>query len=653
MRGLTLFLVITGVTAHLTAAPTPVRTAAASPSLAQARTVPRHSARAFFETTSYGMAAAGGHAFSHDGTALLVSSDQTGVFNVYRVPVAGGRLEPLTASTTSAMFAESFFPGDDRVLVSGDQGGNELTHVYVRERDGALRDLAPGDKVKASFLRWSPDGRTFYLLSNARDAKSFDVVAVDATSYQSRIHYRNDGFEVGALSRDGRHVALVKPRTSADSDVYLAAVATGAPPRLVTEHRGNVEHRVYDFTHDGAALIYGTDEHGEFRQAWTYDLQTGRKASLVAAEWDVMLVQDSPQGRYRVSALNVDASTDVRIEATGGRRLTLQGVPAGDLGAVRFDARESLVAFRVASDTSPADIFVASLADGKARRLTTALNPAIDERDLVEATVARFKSRDGVEIPGILYQPRQAGPAQKVPAVVLVHGGPGGQSWRGYSAMVQHLVNNGYGVYAINNRGSSGYGKTFYHLDDKKHGDVDLKDVVESRAFLASLPWVDGSRVAVMGGSYGGYMVAAALAFAPDAFDAGIDIFGVTNWTRTLQSIPAWWAAARESLYDEMGDPATDAERHRAISPLFHAKNIRKPLLVVQGANDPRVLKVESDELVAAVKANGVAVEYLVFPDEGHGFLKRENRIAASDAYLKFLDTHLKAGRATTSSVSR
>ncbi|CAN5210856.1 hypothetical protein BH24PSE1_BH24PSE1_10330 [soil metagenome] len=226
--------------------------------------------------------------------------------------------------------------------------------------------------------------------------------------------------------------------------------------------------------------------------------------------------------------------------------------------------------------------------------------------------------------------------------MVFVHGGPGGQSRRGYSPMIQHLVNNGYAVYAINNRGSSGYGKTFFHLDDRKHGDVDLKDVVASKAFLGSMDWVDGDRIGIMGGSYGGYMVAAALAFEPQVFDVGVNIFGVTNWVRTLESIPPYWAAFRESLYDEMGDPKTDAERHRRISPLFHAKNIVKPMLVVQGANDPRVLQIESDEIVAAVKANGVPVEYLVFPDEGHGFLRKQNRISASEAYLKFLDTHLK-----------
>ena len=179
-------------------------------------------------------------------------------------------------------------------------------------------------------------------------------------------------------------------------------------------------------------------------------------------------------------------------------------------------------------------------------------------------------------------------------------------------------------------------------MDDKRHGEEDLQDVVWGRKYLESLDWVDGDKVGIIGGSYGGYMVAAALAFEPEAFDVGIDIFGVTNWVRTLKSIPPWWESFKEALYDEMGDPATDEERHHRISPLFHASNIVKPLLVVQGANDPRVLQAESDELVAAVQKNEVPVEYIVFPDEGHGFRKRENRITASEAYVKFLNRYLK-----------
>ena len=153
---------------------------------------------------------------------------------------------------------------------------------------------------------------------------------------------------------------------------------------------------------------------------------------------------------------------------------------------------------------------------------------------------------------------------------------------------------------------------------------------------------VDPDKIGIIGGSYGGFMVAAALAFEPDVFDAGINIFGVTNWLRTLQSIPPWWGSFRDALYDEMGDPAEDEERLRRISPLFHADQITKPLLVIQGANDPRVLQVESDELVEAARANGATVEYVLFPDEGHGFQKRENRITASEAYVDFLNTYLK-----------
>ncbi|HUR79296.1 MAG TPA: S9 family peptidase, partial [Thermoanaerobaculia bacterium] len=207
------------------------------------------------------------------------------------------------------------------------------------------------------------------------------------------------------------------------------------------------------------------------------------------------------------------------------------------------------------------------------------------------------------------------------------------------------LANHGYVVLDINNRGSSGYGKTFYVADDRKHGREPLWDCVEAKKYLSSLPYVDGSRVAIMGGSYGGYMVAAALAFQPDVFDAGVDIFGVTNWVRTLQSIPPWWESGRKSLYDEIGNPETELEMLKAASPVFHADKIRKPLIVIQGKNDPRVIKAESDDLVAAVRKNGVPVEYVVFDDEGHGFTKKKNQITAYGAILKFLDANLAAAK--------
>jgi dipeptidyl aminopeptidase/acylaminoacyl peptidase len=225
--------------------------------------------------------------------------------------------------------------------------------------------------------------------------------------------------------------------------------------------------------------------------------------------------------------------------------------------------------------------------------------------------------------------------------LVFVHGGPGGQTRQGYSSLIQYLVNHGYAVLGINNRGSSGYGKTFYVADDQKHGREPLWDCVEGKKYLASLPYIDSNRIGIIGGSYGGYMVLAALAFQPEVFAAGVDIFGVSNWLRTLESMPVYWEPFRVALYKEMGDPVKDKELLRAISPLFHAEKIRKPLMVLQGANDPRVIKAESDDIVTAVKKNGVPVEYVVFPDEGHGFAKKKNQIEGYSAVLKFLDQHM------------
>jgi dipeptidyl aminopeptidase/acylaminoacyl peptidase len=623
-----------------TAAPPPVQVAEEA-----ADTVTRYSAEAFFATTSVGLPGSASHAFSPDGRHVLMSSDASGVFNVYAQPVDGSDPVQLTNSTTNATFAVSYFPNDERVLFTFDEGGNELNHVLVRETSGETRDLTPGDSLKAAFLGWSDDGEHFYLLSTERDQANFDVYRFSASDYSRELVFENDGFQPSAISGDGRWLALGKPRTSADSNIYLVDLQSAdKTPRLITPHDGNVSYGIEGFTASDEGLIFTTNEFGEFAQARVHDISSGEKTPLVQAEWDVSYVNVSPTGRYLVAGVNADARTVVTMtDMTTGQVVTLPDLPEGDLGSVRFTPDEARIALSVNSDVSPSNIFTVDLEGGAVSRLTDTLNPAIDPDDLVASEVVRYESFDGLEIPSILYKPKGASAENPVPALVWVHGGPGGQTRQGYSAVRQHLVNHGYAILGANNRGSSGYGKTFFHLDDKRHGEEDLQDIVYGRKYLETLDWVNKDAIGVIGGSYGGYMVAAALAFEPEVFDVGINIFGVTNWVRTLESIPPWWESFKESLYDEMGDPATDAERHRAISPLFHAENIVRPMLVVQGANDPRVLQVESDELVAAVRENEVPVEYVLFPDEGHGFRRRENRITASEAYVTFLDQYLKA----------
>lgn len=614
---------------------------AAQPSNRNApRTVPTHDAKTFFDTTAYS-----GASFTPDESKILLTTDMSGVFNAVTIPIAGGKPEPKTASTTSAVFAVSAFPNDERILYSSDQGGNELNHVYVLEKDGTARDLTPGDKLKAMFMGWTKDRKSFFVGTNERDPKYFDVYRYATDGYARELVFKNEaGYQPGDVSGDGRFIALSMVKDNSDGDVYLFDTTKPAEkPKHVTPHEGKATHSPVTFTPDDSKLYYSTDAHGDFSQVWSYDLASGRHAPVVQADWDVMYVAFSESGRYRVTGVNQDARTVITVlDTKSGKEVKFPELPGGDITGVTISRSETKMAIYVNGDTSPSNLFVLDLASGKHTQLTNALNPKISSNDLVQGEVVRYKSFDGIDVPAILYRPWAAAPGNKVPALVWVHGGPGGQSRHGYGADIQHLVNHGYAILAVNNRGSSGYGKKFFHLDDKNHGEGDLQDCIHGRKYLSSLDWVDGSKIGIIGGSYGGYMVAAALALTPDAFDVGVNIFGVTNWLRTLQSIPPWWASFRDSLYAEMGDPATDEARLRKISPLFHAHNIKKPLMVVQGANDPRVLKVESDEIVAAAKKNGVPVEYIVFPDEGHGFLKKENRVKSATGILAFLDTHLK-----------
>jgi dipeptidyl aminopeptidase/acylaminoacyl peptidase len=592
-----------------------------------------------------------GASWSPDRRRILVSSNQTGIWNAYAVPVTGGTPQPLTASTTNSIFSNSYFPRDERILYASDQGGNELTHLYVRNPDGSTKDLTPGEKLKAQFLGWSGDGRTFFVSSNERDQRYFDVYGVATDGYARTLLFRNDsGYSIGAISRDGRYLAVGKARTTSDADIHLVDRRSGTT-RNITAHTGKVNNASADFSPDGRTLLFVSDAGREFASLRSYDIASGRTTPVFEQAWDVLGAEYSRGGRYLVVYVNDDSRSAARVlDARSFAPVALNGMPEGLVRGLSISPDDSAFAFYATDGSVPDELYVSSFA-GAPTRLTNALDARIQRRDLVVPTIARFKSYDGVTIPGVLYRPHQASSSAKAPAVVLVHGGPGGQAQVGYFALTQALVNHGYVVFDINNRGSSGYGKTFFALDDRRHGEADLGDVVASKRMLVETGYVDSARIGIIGGSYGGYMTLAALTLQPDAFKTGVDLFGISNWVRTLTNIPPWWASFREALFAEMGDPGTDSVRLHRISPLFHAGRIKAPLMVLQGANDPRVLKVESDEIVAAARKNGVPVEYMVFPDEGHGFVKKENEIAGYSRVITFLDTYLKRSTAATSAV--
>jgi dipeptidyl aminopeptidase/acylaminoacyl peptidase len=592
----------------------------------------------------------GGASFSHDAKRVLFSSNRTGIFNAYVRPVTRGEATAITKSTTDTVFAVSFFPADDRILITRDQGGNELNHLYVIGPDGVEKDLTPGEKLKAMFAGWTPDGKAFYVQTNERDPKFFDVYRYDAATYARTMFHQNDsGYSPAGVSPDGKWVPLTKTNTTSDSDIYLWNADTKALKHL-TAHNGRASYEPADFDPETKYLYYLTNDGAEFMQLKRYELATGKHEDVERADWDILFSEFSLKGKYRVTGYNEDARVTIKVVDTAtGKPIPMPDLPEGQVVGASISRDESMMAYYLNDDRAPNNLYVQKLGTTEATRLTNTLSKEIDPADLVESEVVRFKSFDGLEIPNILYKPYQATPTARAPALVWVHGGPGGQTSRSYNAVLQYLANHGYVVLGINNRGSSGYGKTFFMADDQKHGKEPLQDCLEAKTYLASQPYVDPGRIGIIGGSYGGYMVLAALAYHPDAFDVGVDIFGVSNWLRTLESMPVWWAAFRDALFQEIGDPAKQRDMLKEISPVFHASKIRKPLIVLQGANDPRVLKAESDDIVAAVKKNNVPVEYIVFDDEGHGFTKKKNQIAGYGAILKFLDTHLKRETTTSS----
>jgi len=340
--------------------------------------------------------------------------------------------------------------------------------------------------------------------------------------------------------------------------------------------------------------------------------------------------------------INADARTEIRIyNNETNTRIKLPRMLNGEITSINISPQENLMTFYVNSSVSPSNLYVYDFSTEEYIKLSNTLSANIDSEDLVQGEVIRFASFDGLEIPALLYKPKDIKEGELRPAILDIHGGPGGQRRLNYQHRVQYLVNHGYVVLSVNNRGSSSYGKSFNAADDQKHGDVDLKDCVWSKKFLEATGYVDPEKIGIMGGSYGGYMVMAALTFTPEEFAVGVNYFGVANWLRTLKSIPPWWESFKEALYNELGNPYEDSVALYNKSPLFHGDKITKPLIVLQGANDPRVLQIESDEIVEAARNNNVPVEYVIFDDEGHGFLKKENQITASKSVLSFLDKYL------------
>lgn len=582
---------------------------------------------------------------STDEEKIIFSSNQSGIFNIYEANIQTGKINQLTVSDKESFFVRAYVPNSNDFIYSADSGGNEINHLFLRKGDDTVIDLTPNENEKSMFYKWSIDNQFLYYLSNKRDARYFDLYKMKIGQWVPKILYKNnDNFSLSDISNDERYLLLSKSITTSENKFYLVDVYENKKIEI-SSLPGSYSSA--GFSNDNKSFFYITDINSEFSYLNKYDISSMESSVIYETEWDVMYSYLSKNEKYRVIGVNEDGKNSVKvIEVDSNSPIKFPSFDNEDISSVSFSESEKKIRLSVGSSKMPNDLFVYDIEAETLKKITNSLNPNIDSKSLVSAQVIRYKSFDGLEIPAIFYKPLSASKNNKVPALVWVHGGPGGQSRMGFNSLIQYLTNNGYAILAVNNRGSSGYGKSFYKMDDKNHGEKDLQDCVWGKKWLQKQEYIDENKIGIIGGSYGGYMTMAAMTFTPDEFMVGVNIFGVTNWIRTLKSIPTFWEASRKALYDELGDPHTsDSIRLKKISPLFHADKVINPVMVLQGANDPRVLQIESDEIVEELIKNDIPVEYVVFDDEGHGFRKKENQIEGYRKIKSFLDLYLKTSK--------
>lgn len=577
---------------------------------------------------------------SPDGSRLAFSDRVTGEPQLWLVDATGGWPKQLTFGTGITLFRWS--PDGEHLLVGRDADGNEREGYYLLSADGTEeRELLPLTDAFRSFGMFSHDGSRFLFSSTERNGRDFDIYVTEVASGETRrVFEASFGYFPRAWQPGSELVIVDETRGEDANDVHLLDMATGELSALfqpeVASFYGN-----YAWLPDGSGFYLSTNQDREFAGLAFYSLEHGRLAYVETPDADVDNVSLSGDGRYLVWTTNDDGYSTLQVrDRDSGALLAPPKLPPG-VYDVDFAADAAALGIRVSGPATPGDVFAWDVATNDLSRTVASTLAGLDPDTFVTPESLRFAARDGVTLQGLLYRPNVEAATAEPPVVVKVHGGPTGQSRPNFQPQVQYLVNNGIAVFDVNVRGSTGFGKTFTRLDNQERRLNSVRDLVDTVAFLSKDERLNSNRIAVMGGSYGGYMVNAVLGAYPGVFDAGASFVGVSDWVRALQQAsPALQASDRI----EYGDIREDRwlEFYEANSPINNADKIDVPLFVEHGANDPRDPVTESDRIVQTVREHGGEVTYLRFPDEGHGLSKQANRVAFNRALVAFLEEHLK-----------
>ena len=581
-----------------------------------------------------------GLALSPDARTLAFIADLgAGTYSAWTLPLnKDGKPSPALGVDDAALRSLAWSKRGD-LIGAADRGGTELHQLYVARSDERVEKLSwsAGERVQR-LLSWnavSPDGSRVAFSSNARESTDMDIVVEDVEEAIERVLVAGPAWHVvGGWSPDGKSLLVMRVAANTDQDLFIVDAASGAAAHL-TPHEGDVSYVPAGWLADGRPL--GMTDHGrEHLYLAAYDRKTGEREVIDAPEWDVELAASAADGRTQIWSVNADGYSTLRWRRDGkirGER-ELHGV-CEDL---IISADGSLAAFHRTSATDAPQLWVLDTGTGDARMVFETTR-TVAGRDLVEPELIRIPSPEG-DIPAFIFRPKHAtGPT---PAVLYPHGGPEGQSRPGFPdrmAYLQALIDRGITLVVPNIHGSTGYGLSWQKAIHRDWGGIDARDLRAVTEWMASQPDIDPKRLAVYGGSYGGFATLVCVTTMPERWKCAVDVFGVANLVTMIEHAQPNW---RRFLKLWIGDLETDRAKLVERSPITHMDKVRCPMLVVQGTNDPRVPQEESDQVVERLRARGVPVEYLIFEDEGHGFTKRANSDKAHTRIIEFLTEQLQ-----------
>ncbi len=585
-------------------------------------------------------------AFSADGSQLLFASNMSGQFNLWRVPVEGGWPDQLTAFTDETVRGAGVSPTDGRILLCADHDGDEFHQLYMLDSErGWPHQLTDEPEVQhyVSGAAWSSDGTKFAYAANARNPSDMEVWVRDERSGETRAVFGEGMFSFpGHFSPDGSKLLTLDFRNNSDASIHLVDLDTGET-RELTPHDDDAIFFSGPWAPDGSGFYMLTDAGSEFRGLAFYDLASDRYEWVEEPTQDVDDVTASTDGRVLAWLVNDNGYDRLRLrDLETGSDLPEPDLPAGSrphlTGAeppLALSPDGSHAALILSTPRRPPEAWVVETATGKATPVTDSRMGGLYEDDLVDVELVSYPTFDGREIPAWLYRPEAEG---KVPVVLSIHGGPEAQEKPLYQPLYQYLLSRGIAVLATNIRGSTGYGKSYQRLVQRDWGGGDMQDWEHAVKWLHEQDWAEKEKIGIHGGSYGGFAVLTCVTRLPQYWAAAVDIFGPSNLVTFAKAVPPTW---KRFIARFVGDPETEADFLMERSPITYVENLQAPLLVIQGATDPRVVKGESDQLVEKLESLSREVEYVVFDDEGHGFTKRPNELKAYGLAAGWLEKHL------------